>query len=360
MRIVPTVLLAEGAFDDDGMSKTAYGVLRYAPESVIAVIDSSHAGEDACAVSGLGRGIPILPDLAACLSLNPERLVIGVAPAGGVLPPHWRKTVLLALENGLEVLSGMHSMLGEDKELAAAAERGGGKIVDLRKSPEGLEVAFCRAQRVDATVVLTVGTDCNAGKMTAALELVREAGRRGIRGAFAPTGQTGIAIAGWGIAIDHVLSDFTAGAAEKLVLEAGADPSVRLIAVEGQGGLAQPSYSGVTLSLMHGSCPDAMILCHRATQRTMEHVEWPMPPLADHVALYEAAMLLVKPCKVRALALNTRGLEENAARRAIEEASRGTGLPATDPVRFGAGVLLDALLENGALHKTPLYSGPCR
>ncbi|MCE5273231.1 DUF1611 domain-containing protein [bacterium] len=359
MQVPSTVILAEDALGDDGMSKTAYGLLRYAPESVLAVIDSRNAGRDCAEVTGIGKGIPVVPSLIACLDLNPKRLVIGVATAGGVLPNGWRGQIKTALENGMEVVSGMHGLLAEDPELALLAGRCGGRITDLRKSPDDLPVAFCKAQNVTAGVVLTVGTDCNAGKMTASLEMLREAERRGIRSAFCATGQTGIAIAGRGIAVDHTVSDFTAGAAEKLVLDEGADESVRLIFVEGQGALCQPSYSGVTLALLHGSCPDAMVLCHRATQARVMHVEWRMPPLTEHIALYDAAMRLVKPgCRVKAVALNTRGLEEQPARRMIEAAERQTGLPATDPVRFGAGPLLDALLVNGLLPKQPLYAGP--
>ena len=358
MRVEPTVILAEGALHNDCECKTGYGILRYTPESVVAVIDSRFAGKDCQEITDLGPGIPVRKNLAACLDLGPRRLVVGVATAGGILPAGWRGQIRMALENGLEVVSGMHCHLAEDPELALIAQRCGGRITDLRKSPEGLEIAFCRAQNVSAAVVLTIGTDCSAGKMTASLEMVREAERRGIRTGFCATGQTGIAIAGRGIAVDHVISDFTAGAAEKLVLDEGADPEVRLILVEGQGSLAQPSYSGVTLSLMHGSCPDVMVLCHRVTQQRMMHVEWEMPPLDEHIALNEAAMRLVKPCRVEAVALNTRGLDEAAAWRAVEQAARLTGLPTTDPVRFGAGPLVDALTRNGGPAKKPLYAEP--
>ncbi len=355
MEKLPTVLLAEGAFADDGMSKTAYGLLRYAPETVVAVIDSFHAGSDAYSVSGLGRGIPVVADLAAALKFGPRRLVIGVAPAGGGLPGQWRSQLILALEKGLEVVGGLHTILAEDKELAAAAARGGGKITDLRLTPDDLEVGTALAQQVRARVVLTLGTDCNSGKMTTALELVQLARNQGVAAAFCATGQTGIAIAESGIAVDHVVSDFTAGAAERLVLEAFELEKPDLMVVEGQGALAQPVYSGVTLSLMHGCLPDAMILCHRATQKLVDHVNLPMPPLNEYVALYEEAMRLVKPAKVAAVSLHTRDLSESEAESAVEEASRLTGLPATDPVRFGADVLLQAV--EPLSEKVPLYSG---
>jgi uncharacterized NAD-dependent epimerase/dehydratase family protein len=351
-----TVLLCEGWFDDAGMSKTAYGVLRFTPDKVAAVIDSRHAGKDCYEVSRLGKGIPVVASLDEALRFKPERLVIGVATVGGVLSAELRKIVLAALEAGLEVQNGLHEMLAQDPEMAAAAKRGGGGIIDLRAEPKNLPCASLLAQDVAAFVLLMVGTDCNTGKMTSALELLRIANESGITARFCATGQTGIAIAGSGICIDHVLSDFTAGAAEKLVVDAGAEQGVQLIAVEGQGGLAQPVYSGVTMSLMHGSLPDAMILCPRAGQDKVEIVETPMPSLTEHIHLYEEVMKLVKPARVIALAINTMDLDEEAARRAIEDARAETGLPATDPCRFGAPPLLDAIRETG-LNKIPLYRG---
>ncbi len=351
-----TILLCEGYLDDFGMSKTAYGVLRFAPENVVAVIDSNHAGKDCGQVTGLGNGIPVVGSVQDALGFKPETMVIGVATVGGVLSPELRAIVKQALEAGLEVHNGLHEMLAADPVLSGIALNSGGKIVDLRAEPPDLECASLKAQQVDAHVVLMVGTDCNTGKMTAALEFVREAGRQGIKSRFCATGQSGIAIVGSGIAIDHVLSDFTAGAAERLVVEAGADKDVELILVEGQGALAQPVYSGVTLSLMHGSLPDSMILCHRAGQELVEIVDTPMPPLVDHIRLYEEAMRLVKPARVLAVALNTMDLSERDAREAIKRVAEETGLPATDPSRFGADTLLDAIRQTG-MNKTPLYRG---
>ncbi len=351
-----TILLCEGYLHDPGYSKTAYGILRFAPERVVAVIDSSHAGKDCGEVSSLGKGIPVVGSVSDALAFNPDTLVIGVATVGGVLSTELRAAVKQALEAGLEVQNGLHEMLTDDPVLAEIARKNGGRIADLRADPGNLDCASLKAQQVDALVVLMVGTDCNSGKMTAALEFVREAGRRGVESRFCATGQSGIAIIGRGIAIDHVLSDFTAGAAEKLVLEAGAEQGVELILVEGQGALAQPVYSGVTLSLMHGSLPDAMILCHRAGQELLEIVETPMPPLVEHIRLYEQAMRLVKPAKVAAVALNTMDLSESDARGAIERVTAETGLPATDPSRFGAQTLLDAIRRTG-MNKVPLYRG---
>ena len=191
--------------------------------------------------------------------------------------------------------------------------------------------------------MLTVGSDCAIGKMTVSLELDREARRRGIASEFVPTGQTGIAIAGWGISVDAVVSDFIAGAAEQLVLE-GVERGGELLLVEGQGSLLHPAYSGVTLGLIHGSAPHAYVLCHQAGQTTVdENQAFPMPPLAELVELHERMSLLARPAQVLAIALNTRDLDEDAALAAIELGAAETGLPADDPVRFGAAKLVDAL-----------------
>jgi Uncharacterized conserved protein len=193
-------------------------------------------------------------------------------------------------------------------------------------------------------VVLTVGSDCAIGKMTVSLELDREARRRGVRSEFVPTGQTGIAIAGWGISVDAVVADFLAGAAEQLVLE-GVARGGELLWVEGQGSLLHPAYSGVTLGLVHGSAPHAYVLCHKAGETVVDEDDrFPIPPLSELVDLHERMSLLARPARVLAIALNTRDLDEDAARRAVAEAEAETGLPADDPVRFGAARLVDAVL----------------
>jgi uncharacterized NAD-dependent epimerase/dehydratase family protein len=192
-------------------------------------------------------------------------------------------------------------------------------------------------------VVHTVGSDCAIGKMSVTLELDALARSRGLRSAFVATGQTGIAITGWGIAVDHVIADFVAGAAARLVEEGAARAD--LLFVEGQGALGHPAYSGVTLGLLHGCLPDALVLCHRTgTERLDDYPETPIPSLPELVARYEDAAAWVRPARVAAVALNTRGLDDGAAREAIERASAETGLPAADPVRFGAEILLEAVL----------------
>jgi uncharacterized NAD-dependent epimerase/dehydratase family protein len=235
-------------------------------------------------------------------------------------------------------------MLGDDPELRPLADRHGVELRDLRRPPDGLDCPTGENLDVRAHIVLTVGSDCAIGKMTVALELDRAARERGIASVFVPTGQTGIAIAGWGISIDAVVADFVAGATERLVVE-GARRGGELLWVEGQGSLVHPAYSGVTLGLLHGSVPHALVLCHRAGTTEVEgYPGHPLPSLSGLVALHETVSLRARPAKVVAVALNTAGLDGDSAAEAVAEAAHETGLPAVDPVRDGAALLLDAVL----------------
>ena len=343
-------ILAEARFTPLD-AKTAVGVLRYRPHEVAAVIDSTRAGRTTEACAGVGGDVPVVATLEEAAAAGADSLLIGVAPQGGDLPRDWRAPVLAALERGWDVLAGLHVFLGDDAELAAAARRSGAQIHDVRRPRIARRIAARRAASVPALVVLTVGSDCNVGKMTASLEIVRALERRGVSARFVATGQTGILIADHGLPIDAIPADFVAGEIEHLVVEAaeGAD----LVVVEGQGALHHPAYSGVTLALLHGALPRAMILCHQAGR---EHVRRPglageparsepvIPPLPDLVEAYERAASWVHPSRVVGIALNTWGMDEAEARGATLRAATETGLPATDPVRFGAEPLAEALL----------------
>jgi uncharacterized NAD-dependent epimerase/dehydratase family protein len=345
MRQPRFLVIAEGAFGPE-TSKTANSAIRYLPDRVVAVLDSRAPGDTAQAILGFGGDIPVVRSFEDGLSRAPDAVMIGIAPAGGRLPDEWRGWILAALDQGMDVWSGLHTFIGDDPEFAARAKQSGAMILDARRPPPLLRVSDGRARDVDALVCLTVGSDCNVGKMTAQLQLVRDLNARGVRTRFAATGQTGILIEGWGIAVDAVIADFIGGAAEQLVLEAAAGADVVL--VEGQGSLIHPAYSGVTLGLLHGSCPDAMILCHQAS-RTMigdygGREPWvPIPKLSELVRIYEDAARPVHPSKVIGVALNTYDLSDAGARAAVSEAERDTGLPATDPVRFDPAPLVDAV-----------------
>jgi D-glutamate N-acetyltransferase len=331
------LVLAEGKSGDPHYGKTMRGVVRYGADPSVAVLDSEHAGETY-------DGLPIVGNVDAALPLEPTTAIVGVATPGGRFPPAWRELIRSCITNGLDVENGLHEFLTDDPEFVELAVRHGVELRDLRKPPEGLNVTTGENLRVPGTIVLTVGSDCGIGKMTVSLELDLEAQRRGLRSVFVPTGQTGIAIAGWGISVDAVVSDFLAGAAEQLVVE-GHERGGELLWVEGQGSLSHPAYSGVTLGLIHGSAPHLYVLCHKAGTTEIEGFPGhPLLPLPELVSLHETISLPARKAKVAAVALNTRDLDEDAARAAIAEAEEETGLAADDPVRFGAGRLLDAVL----------------
>jgi uncharacterized NAD-dependent epimerase/dehydratase family protein len=256
----------------------------------------------------------VVGTLEAGLALGPNALVIGIAPAGGQLPEEWLRLLAGALENKLEIWSGLHTFIGDIPELAALAKKHNVAIHDLRRPPAKLTVANGRVRDIAATVVLTVGTDCNIGKMTTQLQLLGALRNRGIRTNFAATGQTGILVEGRGIGVDAVIADFIAGAAERLVLECaeGAD----LVLVEGQGSIIHPSYSGVTYGLLHGSLPHAQILCAQPSRRAINRCEWvKIPPLLDFVRLSEAVAAPLRMAPVIGISLNTYDLDEDTALR---------------------------------------------
>ena len=332
------VILAEGYSGDPHYGKTARGVVRYRRDDVLCLLDSTRPGEQL-------DGLPIVGTLEEALALGPNMALVGVATQGGRFPPAWRELLRRCIEAGLHVESGLHEFLAEDPELSGLAAQHGVELRDLRRPPPGLNVPTGENLRLPATIVHTVGSECAIGKKTVALELDLEARRSGHASRFVPTGQTGIVIAGWGIAVDAVPADFLAGATEQLVVEGHRRGGDELLFVEGQGSLVHPAYSGVTLGLLHGCAPHLLVLCHLAGQTVVEgYPDHPIPPLRELVDLYERASLAARRARVAAIALNTRDLDEDAARSAIEAAEQETGLPADDPVRFGAERLLGTLV----------------
>ncbi len=341
------VILAEAEFGPHH-AKTAMGVIRYGRDAVVAVLDSTRAGRNVREFLGPGPrfDIPIVASLedAPAMPQPPDALLIGIAPTGGKLPQEWRDTILAAIDRGLDVLSGLHTLLGDDPEFAAAARRAGVRIVDYRRPPEREETAVGRRHRPGTHVVLTVGTDCAIGKMSVALELRKAALEAGLSGVFVPTGQTGMVIEGWGVAVDRVISDFLNGTCEWLVEQA--EGLGDWIFVEGQGSLDHPAYSSVTLGLIHGTTPDAMVMVHKPglVNHDFEHdpsVSFPIAPLGETIELHERVAAMVRPARVVAVALNTSLYpDDEEARRIIAETAALTGLPTDDPVRYGGARLL--------------------
>jgi uncharacterized NAD-dependent epimerase/dehydratase family protein len=335
--------LAENNFGPT-TSKTANACIRYTPERVVAVIDSRHDGKTAEEVIGFGGDIPVVSTLAAGLKRKPNALLIGIAPQGGSLPDEWRAIIRGAIEHGLAVWSGLHFFIGDDPEFAALAKKHKVKIHDLRRPPAQLPVAMGRARSVDSTIILSVGTDCNIGKMTAQLQVRDKLRAAGERVSFAATGQTGILVEGWGTAVDAVVADFIAGAAERLVLEAAKEGDIVL--VEGQGSIIHPGYSGVTYGLIHGSMPHAFLLCAQPSREAINNNPWlKIPPLTEMIRLHEEIVKPLRPAPVIAIALNTFDLSDAKARAAIERTQDETGLPTTDPVRYDPAPVVDAIVK---------------
>ena len=337
-------ILAEGLFANNN-AKTAHGLIRYGKDEVACVLDSTLAGERVAGVlPSLGRDAPIVASLDEALELSPTSILVGLAPAGGKLPAGWMETLRAAANAGLEIVSGLHQRL--------APEFPGKPVWDVREPPEEVPLFSGEGFGVGPKVALTVGTDSAIGKMTVTLEIERAAREAGLRAEFVPTGQTGIVIAGWGVCVDAVVSDFIAGASEQLVLEA-ARASPDLILVEGQGSLGHPAYSGVTLGLMHGSCPDCLILCSAdPAEEVFRGVPRPSP--ARLARLYEEVAALVKPAPVVAVSLNTRAMNEDEAKDLIAAVADETGLPAADPFRSPATPILEAILETPKTNPTGL------
>jgi uncharacterized NAD-dependent epimerase/dehydratase family protein len=332
------LVLAEEFSHDPHYGKTLRGVMRYRRESVVAILDTKRAGQT-------DDGVPIVGSVNEALCFNPNTALVGVVTQGGHFPGDWQELLKSCVAKGLDLENGLHVRLHDIPGLPELAGKHGVELRDLREPPTDLSTATGENLEVDATIVLTVGSDCAIGKMTATCELDLEARHRGLRSVFVPTGQTGIAIAGWGIAVDAVVSDFLAGAAERLVVDGAKQGD--LLWVEGQGAILHPIYSGVTVGLMHGSAPHLYVLCHEVGRTVTEGdpTASPIISLRELVDLHERMSLKLRPARVACIALNTSPVSEEEARAAVAEAEEETGLPADDPVRFGAGKLVDAVLR---------------
>jgi uncharacterized NAD-dependent epimerase/dehydratase family protein len=337
-------VLTEGLFDDHH-AKTAHGVIRYGTREVVAVVDSTQAGRTASEVVAFcQKPVPIVATIEEAVERGAQTMLIGIAPTGGRLDEEWRALVLEAIERGLNVEAGLHTILADDPQFAAAAQKAGVTLRDLRMPPADLGVPRGPNRRREGVrVVHSVGSDVAIGKKAVTVELDAAARARGLSSVYVPTGQTGVAIAGWGIAVDHVLADYVSGAAERLVDEGG--DRGELLFVEGQGSLFHPAYSAVTLGLLHGCSPDLLILAHRAGATHFEgYPDVALPSLPELIAAYETVCRPLRPVRVAAIALNTSRLGEDEARAAIAQTEDLTGLTADDLVRYGADRVLDAVL----------------
>jgi uncharacterized NAD-dependent epimerase/dehydratase family protein len=319
-------------------AKTATGILRYRPHDVVALLDSAQAGKRAGDVLGVGGDVPFVARLA---DVEADTLLIGIAPAGGRLPDSWRGVVREAIERGMEIVNGLHAFLDEDPEFRALAAARGVRLHDVRRPRPDIQVSRDLARTLRSHRVHTVGHDCSVGKMVASLELTSALRAAGRRAEFIATGQTGILIAGSGVPIDHVVSDFVAGAIEEEVL---ARQDAELLLIEGQGSIAHPLYSGVTLGLLHGCAPQTMVLVFDPSRTKVRGTQLPMPPLAELIELYERLASLLTPSRIVALAANTYALTAAEAERLVRRTEEETGLVTADVIRHGSERIAEAVL----------------
>ncbi len=349
VKLVPTetpiVILAEGCF---GMpqSKTGTGVIRYGDWPVAAVIDSQYAGKTVQDITSIPSQAPIVATLVEALqsSLRPKALLIGTAPMGGGLPDLYKAVVKEAIEAGLHVISGLHIFLNELPELKTLAGQKGVTLWDVRDVGQENIVAQQLSRPESVKVITMVGTDCSVGKMFTALEINQQLNKLGQPSQFVATGQTGIMISGSGIPLDRVIGDFMAGYIEQAIQATIETHHPRWVIIEGQGSLLHPAYSGVTMSLIHGSAPDGLVLCHNPKLKAIRNFDKiPLPSLSQFIQLYESAVGWIKPAKVYGISLNTSAFSEEEAISLIKTYEAETGLPVTDPVRFGVDKIVEAL-----------------
>jgi uncharacterized NAD-dependent epimerase/dehydratase family protein len=325
--------------------KMGFGLMRYSVAPVVVVIDRTQVGKSLHALTGIACNAPIVGSVQEALAYQPDTLVPAIAPPGGALPSDWWKEIKAGVAAGLSLVNGLHRPLADDPELTSLL-RPGRFIWDIRQPPTNLQNGAGRAREVPALRVLIVGTDMSNGKMTAAIELDRAARARGMRSRFLATGQTGIVIAGEGVALDAVRVDFAAGAVETMILQYGYDHEILFI--EGQGSLLHPA-STAPLALLRGAMPTHLILVHRAGQSSLRRCPWvPIPSLRRVITLHEAVSAAsgsLPRAHVVGIALNCAHLSDEESSCAVEEIARETGLPTTDVIRFGADILVDAIVK---------------
>jgi uncharacterized NAD-dependent epimerase/dehydratase family protein len=347
------IVVTEGIADPTD-AKFAMGVLRYRLEEVVGLVDRAVAGRTCDEVFGVGGPLIISPSLGAAPPA--KTLLLGGAPPGGRLSPEWRSIILDALARGMTIVSGGHEFLCEDPAFVQAAGRTGATLVDLRKN-NCQRIATGEGFRPECLRVHTVANSCACGKMTVALELDAGLRRRGVDSRFLATGQIGIAIAGGGCPIDRVIGDFISGAAEELVQQ---DQQHDVLLIEGQGSLIDARYSAVTLGLLHGSRPDALIYCYQIGRRAFGFGglgQPPEPPMAELIRYYETTARFIHPCRVIGVAINGRHATAAEVNRQCEAVEAELGLPACDVLLYGPDKLVEATLAFRRARTVPSPSG---
>lgn len=333
------VILTEG-HTNPHTAKTASCIIRYRRDEVVALLDGTQAGKTTQDLLAVGGDVPVVSTLDEAAGAN--TLLLGIAPPGGKIPGSWRAIILEAIGKGMDVLAGLHDFLTDDAEFVAAAAKHGVTLTDVRKNEERT-IARRVGIRDDCLRVLTVGHDCSVGKMLTSVELTNALKARGHATKFIATGQTGIMVEGDGCPIDRVISDFVSGSVEKMILQHQHND---ILIVEGQGSLVHPSYSAVTLGLLHGALPQAMIMCYEVGRHCVtgvEHVK--IPPLAKIIELNEMMASLTQPSRVIGVAMNSRRVNAEEAELERERVRAELGLPVCDVIRHGPDELVDAILK---------------
>ncbi|MCA9035456.1 MAG: DUF1611 domain-containing protein [Planctomycetaceae bacterium] len=315
-------------------------LLRYRTGDVVAVIDREEAGKSAQQLLGSGGGIPVVGSLEEIPDV--DSIYLGIAPPGGRLPEQWRELLMGALNRGLDLVSGLHDFLCDDIEYVTAAEKHGCLLIDVRRN--GFRsTAKCHNFREGCVRVHTIGHDCSVGKMVTAIEVQQGLAEAGQDARFLATGQTGMMISGDGLPIDCVVSDFVNGAAEELCRS---NEHHDFLLIEGQGTISHPSFSAVTVGLLHGSAPDGLIFCFEAGREQVKGLDGVLiPPLEQQLSAFEAMARLRHPCRTIGIAVNTRYLTSVDALAAIDAAEQRFGLPACDVYRTGAQKLVQACIH---------------
>lgn len=331
-------LFMQGALNEN-FGKLGLAALRYSQNEIVCVVDSDYAGKDAEEVTGIPRSAPIVSSVDEAVVLGSEVLILGIAPPGGLIPQDWYPALDSAIEHGLSIVNGLHDLLSPRYQ----SLKNNQWVWDIRQEPKGITVATGDARKLTNKRVVYVGTDMSVGKMTAGLETLKSALDRGIKAEFIATGQVGIVLTGKGIPLDCIRVDFAGGALEREVLEA---KDADLVLIEGQGSLAHPG-SSAPLPLIRGAMPTHFVICHRAGMEFNPRIDWlKIPEVAKLASLYEdlaeACGTFARP-KTAAVSLITMHLGEDEALEAIAKLEQETGLPTTDPVRFGASKIVDAL-----------------
>jgi len=333
VQLNPPYLILIGEEDDATYAKTGLGIVQWQPELV--------AGQLRFPGCTVDMGVPDMT-VAEAAQIGVGSLVIGVAPIGGVIPDTWWQVIENAARAGLDIVCGLHVKLADNPAIVAAAEESGARLIDVRIPPADLPVGT--GIKRSGKRVLMVGSDCAIGKKYSALALDQAMREAGMKSTFRATGQTGIMIAGEGIPIDAVVADFISGAAELISPENNPD---HWDVIEGQGSLFHPGYSGVSLGLLHGSQPDAFVVCHDATRTTVSGWEhYALPSISECIETHVILGRRTNPdIRCVGISVNTSALPAEQRERYLADLAADTGLPCVDPLIDGCGAIVDYIAE---------------